>query len=690
MNTIERATVSVCLIAKNEAGTLQPCLKSVRDVVDEIVVLVDDSTTDDTFEKAKKYADVVDYFKWEDNFSAARNQSIAKCTKEWILIMDAHEILHPKSKSVLTNLLQRVQPGKDMSDTSVFSGMIYMNPEGQDLDKLIPEIFFLQPRLFKNNGDHLYEGRVHNWLATKEGSRGLKRPVNEMVFIHRRTEENRKVRKEQRKSMNVEILLKDIEENPTVARYYFYLANTYLEVDEHDKAIETYNKYLEMSTWNAERAHAMLMMATIYCQRKAWKEAMDILYDALHEDWERAEIYCLLGDVAYEQKDFYRAQHWWNAAKDKRPPMNGLFLTGPAYTYMPYEKLANLYTNVGEWIEASFCADKAIELGSQSPNMKKVLSLCGDKLKLKPDQPNIILYDENDQFTFLHGIHTELNKEFNVATAAEYDSKQSKWADVVWFEWCNKNIIKATNMVKPKGQRWIVRLHGFEIYSTKRMMNIDWSKIDVLMFVAEHTRQHFMDTFWMADNTKNVVIPNGVDLNKWSFAKREFSEKKNIAVIGILTEKKGPQLLAKTIRYFSKMHPDYRFLLRMDVLSDPDVNKKMLDYELRDLTNWEWVPRVESVNAWLEDVKFLLSTSILESFGFVIAEAMAKGIKPLIHDFRGSRDMYPENLIWRDMEELEQVFCSEYKSEEYREWIEEHFSLDGQMTQIKKLLVEMK
>ena len=89
-------------------------------------------------------------------------------------------------------------------------------------------------------------------------------------------------------------------------------------------------------------------------------------------------------------------------------------------------------------------------------------------------------------------------------------------------------------------------------------------------------------------------------------------------------------------------------------------------------------------------MKFLLSTSILESFGFVIAEAMAKGIKPLIHDFRGSRDMYPENLIWRDMEELEQVFCSEYESEEYREWIEEHFSLDGQMTQIKKLLVEMK
>ena len=140
------------------------------------------------------------------------------------------------------------------------------------------------------------------------------------------------------------------------------------------------------------------------------------------------------------------------------------------------------------------------------------------------------------------------------------------------------------------------------------------------------------------------------------------------------------------IRHFSKVHSDYRFLLRLDSLRGPNAFERVLQYELKGLTNWEWVDRVESINSWMEDLKFLISTSVLESFSYVVAEAMAKGIKPLIHDFRGSRDLYPEELIWRDMDELEKVFTSEYKSDEYRQWIEDHYSIDMQMEKIFKLL----
>ena len=683
----KRAAVSVALIVRDEADTLNPCLKSVRDVVDEIVVFVDDRTMDKSFEVAKKYADVVEYFKWTDNFAAARNAVIKKCSKEWILVMDGHEVLHPKSKQVLTNLLERVLPQKDLHDTGMFSAFIYMNPSGKSsIEEMIPETFFLQPRLFRNNGDYVYTGRVHNWLVTREGSKFAKRPVNELVFVHKRTEKNDEIRRKERRDLNIEALKLDMADDPKSPRPYFYIGNTYYELKEWKNALSWYKKYLKLSDWGAERAHAMLMVGTIYATQREYKKASRILKDAIKEDWERAEIYLMLGDIAFDRKDLYQAEHWWKSAIEMKPPMNGLFLHGPAYTYMPHQSLAKLYSTVGEWLKALQHAEKAVSLGCDNQDMILKMDVWRMKLKLSSDKKNIILYDENNQFTFLKDIRRKLTDKYNVATSVEYASEQSSWADVVWFEWCNKNVLRATEMEKPKGQMWIVRLHGYELFSPDRIAQIDWAKIDVLIFVANHIRDHFKDIYWIPDTVKTVVVPNGVDLDRWSFAKREHSKQKNIGIIGILTDKKGPLLLAKVIRHFAKSHADYRFLLRLESLKKPNAFEHILRYELKDLTNWEWVDRVESVNSWMEDLKFLISTSVLESFSYVIAEAMAKGIKPLIHDFHGSRDLYPGELIWKDIDELEKVFSGEYKSDEYRQWIEDRYSIDMQMKEIFKLL----
>ncbi len=710
----DRATVSVAIVAKNEEKTIIPCLKSVRDVVDEIVVLVDDTTTDRTFELAESRADTVDHYKWAEDFADARNQAIACCTKEWILIMDAHEILHPKSKDVLTNLLYRVTSKalesklaqtkegdrerakveslilkKDLSDTEIFSAFIYMNPKGSNIDELVPDTFFMQPRLFKNNGMHKYVGRVHNWLATKKESNAQKRPVNELVFIHKKPEEITESRKIQRADMNVRLLKEDIKEKPGWARPHFYLANTYHEMKKFDESLETFEKYLELSDWGAERAHAMLMMATICGEQKDYKKAEEILKKAIAEDWERAEIYCLLGDIAYDQKKFYQAEHWWKSAIDMKPPLNGLFLHGPAYTYMPYEKLAKLYSAVGEWMKAYENAKEAIRLQSPDSQLPNLMIIWKQRLGIKPDTMKIVVYDEDNRFTFLSDIRDRLAQKYNVATSVKYQAEYAKWGDIVWFEWCNQNVVEATSLDKPKNQKWIVRLHGFELINKARLMHLDWSKVDALVFVAQHVKQHFMETQWLPESTKSVVIHNGVNMPMWSFARREFSKSKNIGIIGMLTDKKGPLLLAKVIRRFAKVHPEYKFLLRLDVPRDVNINVKMLEYELRGLKNYEWVPRVESINSWMENLKFLISTSILESFSYVVAEAMAKGIKPLIHDFRGSRNLWPEELIWRDMDELDKVLEGNYDSKKYRMWIDKRYSLDGQMEKIEALMKEL-
>ena len=55
---------------------------------------------------------------------------------------------------------------------------------------------------------------------------------------------------------------------------------------------------------------------------------------------------------------------------------------------------------------------------------------------------------------------------------------------------------------------------------------------------------------------------------------------------------------------------------------------------------------VDDISAWLDNKQYLVSASVHESFGYSIAEAMARGIKPLIHHFCGASEIWPEDLLF--------------------------------------------
>lgn len=84
--------LSVCIITKNEASTIESCLKSVQDIASEIIIL-DAFSTDDTVAIAKKYTNLIYQKAWKNDFSLARNFTISKASGEWILIIDADERL---------------------------------------------------------------------------------------------------------------------------------------------------------------------------------------------------------------------------------------------------------------------------------------------------------------------------------------------------------------------------------------------------------------------------------------------------------------------------------------------------------------------------------------------------------------------------------------------------------------------
>ena len=88
-------TISLCMITKNEESFLEQSLNSVKDLVDEIII-VDTGSTDKTKEIAQKFTDKVYDFEWCDDFSKARNESLKYAIGDWILILDADETLSEK------------------------------------------------------------------------------------------------------------------------------------------------------------------------------------------------------------------------------------------------------------------------------------------------------------------------------------------------------------------------------------------------------------------------------------------------------------------------------------------------------------------------------------------------------------------------------------------------------------------
>lgn len=87
--------LSLCMIVKNEQETLAKCLNSVKGIVDEMII-VDTGSTDKTPKIAQQFGAKVHSFNWCDDFAKARNASLSYATGQWILVLDADEILDPE------------------------------------------------------------------------------------------------------------------------------------------------------------------------------------------------------------------------------------------------------------------------------------------------------------------------------------------------------------------------------------------------------------------------------------------------------------------------------------------------------------------------------------------------------------------------------------------------------------------
>jgi hypothetical protein len=96
---------------------------------------------------------------------------------------------------------------------------------------------------------------------------------------------------------------------------------------------------------------------------------------------------------------------------------------------------------------------------------------------------------------------------------------------------------------------------------------------------------------------------------------------------------------------------------------------------------------INEVEKFLEDKNYIISTSIHESFDYNIAEAMARGIKPIIHNFDGAKTLWPNELIYNTIDEaVEKITEQAYDSGSYRRFIEDNYTLEQQIYEIEEIV----
>lgn len=273
-----------------------------------------------------------------------------------------------------------------------------------------------------------------------------------------------------------------------------------------------------------------------------------------------------------------------------------------------------------------------------------------------------------------------------IVTSKEQIDKGMEWADICWFEWCDELVIYGSKTQWATEKKIVCRLHRYEIF-TDYPQRVSWENVDKLIVVTPHLAELLEKKVPGIHNRVSIItINNGVNLNKYSFAQR--SSGFNLAYVGYIHHRKNPALLLQIMKKL--VDKDNRYKLHVAGKFQEDLTKLYWDHLIEKMNlqdNIIFYGWQENIEEWLEDKNYLISTSIHESFGYGIAEAMARGIKPIIHHFPFADEIWATEFLFSSIDEaVEKITQQPYSSPLYRNFIEQNYSLSEQIDHLKTIL----
>ena len=368
-------TISLCMIVKNEEQLLAQALNSVKDLVDEMII-VDTGSTDKTVEIAKSFDGSINsitkkpisvkiiYFPWINDFSAARNESLKHASGDWILVLDADETINQEDHEKIRLILEEIEEEAEKKmkvEGIVVQRRNYSNNQNSfgfirqktSYNNKLVEGYFDTPHitLFKNNIGIEYYGVVHEFQGIDKHPLSNLTTASLIINHWTNLQEGKTEAKQHnyfnllKKTIEADVTLpyhyhalgiaavskgefelvekcfqKCIDNNYMVGESYFFFGVFYSKTKQYVQAREAYEKAsLHLSSQPQKKAEALYKLGLSYVQNNEKvtpnniQKASEFFFKSIMQ-YPTAKAYLDLGNSFLQLKKYQQALDAYNQA----------------------------------------------------------------------------------------------------------------------------------------------------------------------------------------------------------------------------------------------------------------------------------------------------------------------------------------------------------------------------------------
>ena len=334
------STLSLCMIVKDEEDVLARVLTSAHAAVDEIII-VDTGSKDETKQIAAKFTDKIYDFVWQNDFSAARNYSFAQATCDYIIWLDADDVLPRQSSDDLIAL-----------KATLGELDVVMLPYHTAFDEGGKATYsYYRERILKRAAGFKWTDPVHE-VIVPAGKIGYA----EIPVQHRKLKKGNPLR-------NLLIYEELVYKGAALSeRQRFYFAGELYYSGNSDLALSAYESFLKGKGASANKIQACLNMSRIQRRKNDDTAALSILFNSFLYETPSAEILCEVGNIYLGQKKYEQARFWYETALGRPVPKGMAFVETDCYGYIPNIQLSLCHYYLGNLSEAVRYNDEALKL----------------------------------------------------------------------------------------------------------------------------------------------------------------------------------------------------------------------------------------------------------------------------------------------------------------------------------------
>ena len=328
------STISLSMIVKDEEKTLERCLRSVAGIPDEIIV-IDTGSVDNTKEIARNFTSRIFDFEWVDDFSAARNYSFERATMDYILWLDADDVLLPEERTKLLALKNTLSANVDAVSMIYHTAFDSENNVTQSNRRL---------RLVRRSKNFTWSGIVHEDLATDGAFHYLD---SDIVVTHLKPFGEHGPSKR-----NLQLYKKHIDEGRALRPAdLFHYAQELRMHEEFADAIPYYLQFLQTSNINVDAALlALHELAKCYHLTGNLEKEWECTLKSLELDVPRPEFSCRLAERFLQKDQFRQAIFWYELAlQDQADGSERAIENYPFKTWLPHKQLGLCYYRIGNY-----------------------------------------------------------------------------------------------------------------------------------------------------------------------------------------------------------------------------------------------------------------------------------------------------------------------------------------------------